>query len=335
MLREPWFWRSETMAAKAVTAALSPFSGVYDLGQRIRWQFTRPHQPKSPIICIGNAALGGVGKTPFAIALFEELKNAGTACQFLSRGYGGDEPGPLKVDLNNHHHPQIGDEALLLANHGPVWVSRDRAAGSEASSNDGAAAIIMDDGLQNPTVNKTFSILLLDAMDPDGNGKIFPSGPLREPIARAQTRADITVAIGRDEEAAQNGAKDFNTPFAAWLEPFNIPPAQKVVAFSGIGNPEKFFQLLQKNGFEIVDQFSFPDHHPFTSENLSALQKVAIKSCVPLITTEKDHVRLPTSAQSEILSFPVRMRINQPALLTGMVLSAIDGQRKLRDNTAP
>ncbi len=334
MIREPWFWRSDTMAAKAITTVLSPLSGLYDLGQRLRWRLTQPHQPSVPTICIGNATLGGVGKTPFAIAVYEELQKAGLTCQFLSRGYGGAEQGPLKVDGSKHHYPQIGDEALLLAKYGPVWVARNRATGSNASADDGAAAIIMDDGFQNPTIEKTFSILLLDAINPGGNGYIFPAGPLREPIARAQARADITISIGTDAETAHNGATENNTSFAAWLEPFNMPPAQKVVAFSGIGKPDKFFNMLQQHGFELVDRFSFPDHHPFTDENLSALRKVAGQNGVPLITTEKDYVRLPHDLRDDVVCFPVRMRINQPALLTEMILSAIDDRRILQDNTA-
>jgi len=333
MIREPWFWRSHSISAKIIANALSPVAGLYDLGQRMRWRTTRPIAPDAPIICVGNASLGGVGKTPFALALFDLLQNAGLSCQFLTRGYGGSELGPLMVNPGKHNHSQTGDEALLLARRGPVWVSRNRSAGAQAASNEGAGAIIMDDGFQNPTVEKSFSILLLDAADPGGNGRVFPAGPLREPIARAQARADLTILVGPDETTAQNAASQFKTSFAAWLEPIDAPPAQRVVAFSGIGKPDKFFDMLKNNGFELADAVSFPDHHPFTDQNLAALQKRAAQKGAPLITTEKDSARLPLEIQREILVFPVRMRINQPTLLTEMILTAIDRRSDLRDKS--
>ncbi|MEO1242568.1 MAG: tetraacyldisaccharide 4'-kinase [Pseudomonadota bacterium] len=330
MMREPWFWRSHSMTAKVISTALSPAAALYDLGQRARWRLTTPATPAIPVICVGNASLGGVGKTPFAIMLFQMLSEAGFTCQFLTRGYGGSEPGPLKADIAKHSHEHVGDEALLLARHGPTWVARDRVAGAHAAIDDGAEVIIMDDGFQNPTVKKTVSILLLDAEDPDGNGHMFPAGPLREPVERARDRAGLTVAIGPDAETAQNAAQKIGSPFAAWLEPVDTPETRTVVAFSGIGKPDKFFNSLRRNGFEIVEAVSFPDHHPFTDRNLVALKKIAVKADAALITTEKDFVRLPSPFRDEVLTYPVRMRINTPEAIKDFILCAIDAARSDR-----
>ncbi len=327
MMREPWFWRSHSMTAKVISTALSPAAALYDLGQRARWRLTTPATPAIPIVCVGNASLGGVGKTPFAIMIFQMLSEAGFTCQFLTRGYGGSEPGPVKVDITKHDHEHVGDEALLLAQHGPVWVARDRVAGARAAINDRAEVIVMDDGFQNPTVKKTVSILLLDAEDPDGNGRVFPAGPLREPVARARNRANVTIAVGPDPENAQSAAQQMGSPFAAWLEPVDTPETQTLVAFSGIGKPDKFFNSLRRDGFEIVKAVSFPDHHPFTDRNLAALKKIAAKADAALMTTEKDLVRLPSPFRDEVLTYPVRMRINAPEAMMDLLRSAIDAAR--------
>lgn len=329
-MREPWFWRSQSMAAKVASAALTPLSALYDLAQRSRWALTQPTQSETPIICIGNATLGGVGKTPFAIALFDLLQAEGLNCHFLTRGYGGVERGPLQVDLNTHQSYDVGDEALLLANHGPVIKSANRPAGALAATMAGANAIIMDDGFQNPTINKSFSILLIDGGDPQGNGKIFPAGPLREPLSRARERADICIVIGADKKIAECAAAQFETPFAAWIEPIDAPELTKVVAFSGIGKPDKFFTLLSRCGFDVARAISFPDHHPFTEHDLSAAKKLANAEGAALITTEKDHVRLSENWKHDILAFPVRMTLNNPQRLIEIMRPMIDQARASR-----
>jgi tetraacyldisaccharide 4'-kinase len=323
-MREPWFWRNQSITAKVIAAALSPLSALYDLGQRARWKITSPVTTAAPIICIGNATLGGVGKTPFAITLYGLLREEGLQCQFLTRGYGGVERGPLKANPADHNAADIGDEALLLARCGPVWVARDRRSGAKAAAHDGAEVIIMDDGFQNPTVQKAFSVLLIDAEDMGANGLVFPAGPFREPIARAQSRADVTVYVGQTKDSAQRAADHHGSPFAAWLEPREAPPPQRVMAFSGIGKPERFFTALRRSGFDVAETAAFPDHHPFTVQNLSALATTASKHGAAMITTEKDHVRLASDFQESVLTFPVRMKINQPALFTEMIRSGIN-----------
>ena len=134
MMQEPWFWRSNSTSAKAVATSLTPLSFLYDLGQRARWALTSPHVSSVPIICIGNATLGGVGKTPFSIALHQLLKEAGHNSHFLTRGYGGQDRGPILADLNVHGVSDIGDEALLLARQGTTWVSKDRRDGGHRRS---------------------------------------------------------------------------------------------------------------------------------------------------------------------------------------------------------
>jgi tetraacyldisaccharide 4'-kinase len=321
MMRAPWFWREQTLAARAVALGLAPLAALYDIGQRARWRMTAPKRAPVPVICIGNATLGGVGKTPFAMALKGLL--GGDAVHFLTRGYGGSLQGPLRVHSSTHDTDEVGDEALVLARCGPVWVAKNRPAGASAAARAGAECIIMDDGYQNPTIKKTVSILLIDAAGADGNDKIFPAGPYREPLERARARADIVVYVGDDEPAATDAAKNNNTPFAAWLEPNNPPEAGRVVAFSGIGKPQKFYKTLATAGFEIAKTASFPDHHRFSDQDLFALARLAAAKGAPLITTEKDYARLPNDFRAGVLMFPVTMQINQPALLVETIQAII------------
>ncbi len=321
MMRAPWFWREQTLAARTVALGLAPLAALYDAGQRARWRMTTPKRAPVPIICIGNATLGGVGKTPFAMALKDLL--GGDVVHFLTRGYGGILHGPLRVHPPTHDANEVGDEALVLAHCGPVWVAKDRPAGAIAAAKAGAERIIMDDGFQNPTIEKTVSILLIDAQGADGNDKTFPAGPYREPLERARARADIVVYVGGDEAAATNAADKNNAPFAAWLVPNNPPERTRVVAFSGIGKPQKFFKTLAAAGFEIAKTVSFPDHHRFSDQDLFALARIAAAKKAPLITTEKDYVRLPDDFRADVLAFPVTMKINQSALLVETIQAAI------------
>ncbi len=275
------------------------------------------------MVCIGNATLGGVGKTPFAIALANLLAES-TNCHFLTRGYGGSLNGPVRVDPAAHTVNDVGDEALLLAEHGPVWISTDRPSGAQAAAKNGAELIIMDDGFQNPTIEKTVSILLIDAGSDSGSNKIFPAGPFREPLSRAQSRADITVYVGVSEASANNAAERVRAAFAAWLESAASFTPRPVIAFSGIGNPKRFYQSLEEAGFDIAARASFPDHHRFRDSELSALKKLSDRRNAPLITTEKDYVRLPDAFRKDVFTFPVTMKINQPDLLTETVRRAID-----------
>ena len=323
MIRAPWFWQEQSLAARTITTGLTPVSMIYDAAQRARWKLTTPKAAPVPVICIGNATLGGVGKTPFAIALANQLAKS-ARCHFLTRGYGGALNGPILVDPDKHGVVEVGDEALLLTAHGPVWVSKDRPNGANAAAENGADLIIMDDGFQNPTIEKAVSILLIDAENTGGSNKVFPAGPFREPLTRAQSRADIIVYVGDSEISALDAAKKDDRDFAAWLEPAVGLTPRRVIAFSGIGRPEKFYQSLEGAGFDIAARTSFPDHHQFRDMELSALKKLSEKQDAPLITTQKDYVRLPDEFRKNVLTFPVVMRINQPELLAQTVRRSID-----------
>lgn len=327
-MREPWFWRADTLIAKATAGVLVPLSSAYDAAQRLRWTMTHPTQADGPVVCIGNATLGGVGKTPFAILTHRLLHEAGQECWFLTRGYGGRLKGPIKIDPKTHYAADTGDEALLLARQGQTMLSAKRPDGAKAAFEGGADIIIMDDGFQNPTLQKTVSILLIDAADPQGNGRVFPAGPLREPVERARQRADIVIAVKRSAEEAKS--ETLNADFEAWLEPSSSVAPQKVIAFTGIGVPSKFFLTLARAGFDLSHKVPFADHHTFTSAELSALRRLAQKEQAALITTEKDYVRLPQEMREHVLTLPVAMKLNDADGFTARLLATIDANAKPR-----
>ncbi len=319
-MREPWFWREDGVAAKAAAIAFAPASWLYDLGQRLRAAMSRPQSAGAPVICVGNATLGGVGKTPFALTLQKLLAERGVSAHFQSRGHGGSLTGPVMVH-DRHTAIEVGDEALLLARAAPTWVAKNRLAGARAAA-DGADVVIMDDGFQNPTIRKDFSVLLVDAADPAGNNQVFPAGPLREPMARAVSRADAIALIGEGEPRID--AQGLPVYRASTAVAPTIPP-QKVVAFCGIGRPARFFASLEANGFTLVERIAFPDHHPFTPAEFGALAAKARKAGAALIATEKDLVRLSPEQRDGVATVKLTMTIDDPDSLARLALAKIKG----------
>ncbi|MBT3306560.1 MAG: tetraacyldisaccharide 4'-kinase [Alphaproteobacteria bacterium] len=298
-MRAPDFWRREGGFPGGL---LAPLGWCYGLAGRIRFAFAQPVKPSVPLICVGNLVAGGAGKTPVALSLARRLIAQGRNIRFLSRGYGGRLPGPIRVDGKTHTAEDVGDEALLLARVARTWVARDRARGVIACTSDSEDAppdvIIMDDGFQNPSVAKDLSLLVVDGGYGFGNGYVFPAGPLRESVNSALARADAVVLIGADNAGIRNnlGARGNRAPLLrARVRPGSEAGELKgkpVVAFAGIANPEKFFQTLRDADCEIKAEHSFDDHYPFTQADLERLRAEAENLGAKLVTTEKDAARL-------------------------------------------
>jgi tetraacyldisaccharide 4'-kinase len=334
MMREPWFWRSRSPAARAATLLLTPAAIAYQAGHRLLWAATAVERAPVPVICVGNATLGGAGKTPFAMLAAELLREEGVTAHFVTRGYGGALTGPVAVDPDRHNADDVGDEALLLARRAPAVVSRNRLAGARLAAANGAQAIVMDDGFQNPSLRKDLSILVIDAAAPYGNAHVFPAGPLREPVKDALARADAVVLMAPRADYAPDlhrlGLKDFAGPvLTAWLAPAAAPPSGPLVAFAGIGRPQKFFDTLRAAGGEVVEEGMFPDHHPYRESHLKWLERIAAARGARLITTEKDFVRLPQSLRDRVTAFPVEARFADEGALDGLLRGAMDGARAL------
>lgn len=313
-MRPPDFWSSR----RVLSTLLVPAGCAYALATRLRLRRAGWRAPV-PVICVGNVGVGGAGKTPVALALARLL--AGRNPHFLTRGYRGREAGPLRVDPAKHDARAVGDEPLLLARAAPTWVARDRAAGARAAVAAGAGCIVMDDGHQNPALAKDLSLVVVDGGYGFGNGRVIPAGPLREPIAAGLARADAIVLVGGDETGA---ARHFaGRPV---LEARIVPDesgqrfaGKDVVAFCGIGRPDKFFATLRSLGARIAEEMPYPDHHAFGDEEIMFILEVAAKHRAVAVTTEKDLVRLSPDARRMVEALPVRIAFAAPGAVEAML----------------
>jgi tetraacyldisaccharide 4'-kinase len=313
-MRAPEWWRRRGLRS----TLLLPASFLFDLAGVARRSWSQSERAPLPVICIGNLTVGGAGKTPVALGLFERLRERGIAAHFVTRGYRGQLAGPVRVEIGRHDHVAVGDEALLLAAAGPTWVSRRRIAGARSAAAAGAAAVILDDGLQNPGIIKDLSLVVVDAGYGFGNKRVLPAGPLRETLRRGAARADGIVLVGQEELDLSS----FDRPvFRASLVSHDGPERWKghrVLAFAGIGRPAKFFETLRSSGAEIVEARAFPDHHVFTIAERTQLAARARALSATLVTTAKDFVRLPTEFSAEVTPFHVSLKWHAAGDLAGI-----------------
>jgi tetraacyldisaccharide 4'-kinase len=316
-MREPRFWRrgGNPWPARLLASA----SALYGWATMLRRRWHRPYRASVPVIVAGGLTLGGAGKTPLALALAERLRARNP--HFLSRGYGGREAGPLRVDPARHGAADVGDEPLLLAARAPAWIARDRAAGARAAVARGAGLIILDDGFQNPFLAKDLALLAIDGESGFGNGHVFPAGPLREPVSSALSRAQGIVLIGEDRAGIAALIRGRCPILSARLVPA-APAAvagKRVYAFAGIGRPEKFFSGLESAAASLVGKRAFPDHHPFSEAEISELLSAAAALNAIPVTTAKDRQRLPATVRDRVEAFEVRLVFDDPAALDALL----------------
>ncbi|OWJ67372.1 tetraacyldisaccharide 4'-kinase [Inquilinus limosus] len=319
-MKTPGFW----YRPRATPAAwlLASAGALYDAASRLRRAWVSPQRAPVPVVCIGNLVAGGAGKTPVALALGRRLAEIGITVHFLSRGHGGSLAGPVRVD--RHSAAEVGDEPLLLARAAPAWISRDRPAGARAAAAAGARLILMDDGFQNPSLAKDLSLLVVDGGSGFGNGLILPAGPLRERPANGLKRADALVVMGPDRAgigdlAARHGLPALGARLVPAAEDVARLRGRKVLAFAGIGRPEKFFATLAELGAEIVGAVPFPDHHAYTPDEVMRLVETAQERQAVPVTTEKDLVRLPPEARPMVEALRVELAWDDPAAVDAVL----------------
>jgi tetraacyldisaccharide 4'-kinase len=284
---------------------LRPVARAYGAIAEARFRREQPYKASLPVICIGNFTAGGTGKTPLTRLVLEHLVSLGERPVCLTRGYGGCVSGPVWVEPGRHRAEDVGDEPLLLARSAPVVVSRDRVAGARAieAAEPKATVIVMDDGLQNPSLAKDLTIAVVDANRGMGNGHVIPAGPLRAPLGFQLGLVDCIVVNGRSELPPADAEQIFERLKRSFLGPVLRAEPQpdgdvtalsgtKVAAFAGIANPGRFFRLLEDIGAEIVHRVSFADHHEISEVEAEALLSAAREFDARLITTEKDAARL-------------------------------------------
>lgn len=326
-MNEPYFWRVNDRRARAsapmTRLLLTPIAAAYSLAGKRRLDRASPEDVGIPIVCIGNLTLGGAGKTPVAADIRRRLAVRGVRGATLSRGYRGELEGPLRVDVTRHTAKQVGDEPLMLASAGEAWISKDRAEGARAMKIDGIQVVVMDDGHQNPSLRKTLSLVVIDSSNPFGNGFVFPKGPLREPVRRGLARADAIVLMGDGE--APTELTGFNGPILrARLTPISLTPPGRYIAFAGIGRPERFFDSLRaQEGVELAEAVPYPDHHAFDASDIRYLMQLSRERDARLITTDKDHVRLPVETRRITQRASVEARFEDSAGMDALIARVV------------
>lgn len=297
----PHFW---DVPDSFLSKLLKPFGALYAFGTAYRFRKAKPYQVSVPVICVGNLSVGGTGKTPVCLAIAKQLYRMKKSFFFLNHGYKAHLKN-VQVDLERHSAYDVGDEAILLACYAPTVVDNHRARGAQLAVKKGAKCLLMDDGFQNPSLIKSFSFIVVDGKKGFGNESVIPAGPLREPILKGLSRADALVIVGDDEWGVKFYLQrhKIDLPVLAGHFETNMTSlgrlkGKKVMAFAGIGHPQKFFDTLEKSGLKVVKTERYPDHYFYTRFDVERLLKKA--DGLPLITTTKDAVKIPKDLLKKI-----------------------------------
>lgn len=293
-MKAPSFWDEGGWLARL----LAPAGAIYDAFSCRRLRQPACGAVDIPVICVGNFTLGGAGKTPTVLFLARHFLARGERPFILSRGYGGSLKGPVIVEPERHHAGEVGDEPSVMAREIPVVIGADRLAAARLAVAQGASLLIMDDGLQNPHLHRDCTIAVIDGASGIGNGRVFPSGPLRANLHAQLRLCDGVVLIGegaRGEAVASVAAQHGRPVFRGRLvadEATKRLAGLRVLAFCGIGRPEKFRVTLSEAGVEIAGFVAFGDHHVLLKHEADALMKRAADEGLALVTTPKDQARL-------------------------------------------
>lgn len=306
-MQQPAFWYKKKTPLKYL---LLPFGALYGfiVGWRIR--HSKPYIPKIPVICVGNISVGGTGKTPLCLALADYFHAKNRNVYFLSHGYKSHLQNIL-IDPKKHTSADVSDEALLFAAKLPTIVNKNRAEGVEKAQSLGADMIIMDDGFQNPTVHKSCPLLVFDGLRGIGNGACMPAGPLREPLAQGLKRACGVIIVGTDVYKLEDKIRELCPQMPVLkghTEPVKNLNNTQGIAFAGIGNPDKFFNMLEKNGVVLKEKVIFPDHYAYTRKDVKTL----IDKGYPLFTTRKDAVKIDADLQEKLTIVDITFVFDEP-----------------------
>lgn len=321
--RPPGFWQSNS--GRLAPWLLRPLEGATARLTAARVARSGWRAPV-PVFCCGNAGVGGAGKTTVALDIGRRLVERGVVVHFLTRGYGGRTRNVTRVEPARHDAATVGDEGLLLTAVAPTWVAADRADGARAAVAAGAEALVMDDGLQNPTLLKDTSLLVIDGAAGFGNGRLVPAGPLREPVAAAASRCAAAVLIGEDRCNVLAALPAGMPVLRARLVPTQDAPAlvgRRVLAFAGIASPAKFFATVAETGAVVTGRAEFGDHHRYAEAELRRLRERAARQDAMLVTTAKDAARLPPEWRKLVAIVRVALAWDDPARLDSLLAACV------------
>ena len=315
-LRTPKFWnRNQSVFSKC----LSPLAQLISYVSKIKYNTVNPEKISVPVIGIDSVIISGAGKTPAIDLVCDILKKYKYNPHILTSSHSGYLKNVVQVNPNLHSYLQVGDESLLSARVVPTWVGKNRIKASKAAINAGADIIVIDDWLKNNYLIKDYKILIIDSEQMFGNGYLFPAGPLIHEIDVGVSAADSIIIIGDYNEVLENNIKQMNDNipiFRAKMEAINTVQVEnnKVIAFCGLGYPNKFKKTLKECNYNIIDFLIFSDHHPYTITEIQKLINIAKNNNATLITTTKDYVKIPDIFKQEIKTIPIKLTLENNIL---------------------
>ena len=291
---KPKFWDKNGISFFSIL--LFPITLTIKLLSFIKNLFTKRHQFSIPVICVGNIYLGGTGKTPLCLELFSILNSLNRKPVFIRKKY-----------------KMYQDEINLLNKIGPVYQNKKRVEALGTAIEKKFDVAILDDGFQDFSIKKNFSIICFNEKHWIGNGFLIPSGPLREGLS-ALKRANCVVINGNQNTKIESKILKINKLikiFYCKYLPMKIDKFKnkKILCFAGIGNPKNFFDLLKNNKVNVVEEVNFPDHHNFSEVELNNLIKKAASINAVLLTTEKDYLRINKNFRKDIHYLEINVEI--------------------------
>ena len=305
--KKPEFWDHSRLSFWSII--LYPFSLLFLFVSLIVKLLKTQKEFSIPIICVGNIYVGGTGKTPLAIELFKILKSNEKNPGFIKKGY-----------------DYLYDEIQILKRNGETFTNKNRKKAISSLILSGHDVAILDDGFQDASIKKDFSILCFNSNQLIGNGFIIPSGPLREKISSIK-KADCIFINGNKNLEFENKIKEINKNIKIFYSKYKIANLykfknKKVIAFAGIGNPSNFFKLLKENNINIEKTYSFPDHHKYSKKDYDYLIKLKEQETL-IVTTEKDYSRINDKMKKSFDYIEVNLEIENKNEFINLIKSKI------------
>ena len=325
----PNFWHiKESLLSKS----LVPISQIWKICAYLRNKSSNTRTMQIPVIKVGNVVAGGAGKTPTAISIAKRLINLKMNVHLISKGYKGSIRITTKVNNLLHKFNDVGDEALLLSKIAPTWIGKDRISSIKAAQNEGAEIVILDDGLQDYSIKGDLNILVFNGSQGIGNRRIIPAGPLREPLSWALKNTHLAIIVEKDikgiKEILPNSLPILGAKILIDASVQKKLQNKSVLAFCGIGYPQKFYDFLKQMGCHISSWKPFPDHYIYSEKNIENLINESINLNSLLVTTQKDYIKIAKKYQNKIFSFPIDMKFSDYATLDSMLYSIINVKSK-------
>ncbi len=297
-MKAPEFWKKRSLAARL----LYPFTFLYrslaaiDRGLKRMRRIT----PSIPVISIGNIVVGGTGKTPLAAAVAQALRAHRRRVGIVSLGYGSSATDSTRVQPGDEA-AAVGDEALELAQLGiadGVWSGPSRQQSIELAAQAGMDVVILDDGFQALDVKRAIDLVVCATDHPFGNRWLLPAGPLREPITNLQRASAVVCSDRGAHDALVLDCPVFLLDYK--LSHSHAVRQSPIIAFCGLGQPNRWFRLLSQAGLDVRDTVVFPDHHTYEEADTDALLKKRDDLEAILVTTGKDAVKLPAAFRQQV-----------------------------------